>query len=66
MYFTLYADGGSRGNPGPAGAGSFVRDEEGVQVVTVSEFLGTTTNKLNNARAAIEALKKIKKQQAAK
>lgn len=56
MKFTLYADGGSRGNPGPAGAGALVTDEEGVQVVTVSEFLGTTTNNVAEYTAVIRAL----------
>lgn len=56
MMFTLYADGGSRGNPGPAGAGALVTDEEGVQVVTVSEFLGTTTNNVAEYTAVIRAL----------
>lgn len=60
MYFTLYADGGSRGNPGPAGAGSFVRDEEGVQVVTVSEFLGTTTNNIAEYTALLRALEELR------
>lgn len=56
MKFTLYADGGSRGNPGPAGAGALVTDEEGVQVVTVSEFLGTTTNNVAEYTAVVRAL----------
>lgn len=56
MKFILYADGGSRGNPGPAGAGALVRDEEGVQVVTVSEFLGSTTNNIAEYTAVLRAL----------
>lgn len=60
MNFTLYADGGSRGNPGPAGAGSFVRDEEGVQVVTVSEYLGTTTNNIAEYTALLRALEELR------
>ena len=60
MLFTLYADGGSRGNPGPAGAGALVRDEEGVQVVTVSEFLGTTTNNIAEYTAVLRALEELR------
>ncbi len=56
MKFILYADGGSRGNPGPAGAGALVTDEEGVQVVTVSEFLGTATNNVAEYTAVIRGL----------
>ncbi|MDP2638579.1 MAG: 30S ribosomal protein S5 [Candidatus Azambacteria bacterium] len=37
-----------------------VMDLVGITNIT-SKILGTTTNKLNNARAAIEALKKLKK-----
>ncbi len=59
MNFTLYADGGSRGNPGPAGAGALVIDEEGVQVVTVSEFLGTTTNNIAEYTAVLRALEEL-------
>lgn len=60
MLFTLYADGGSRGNPGPAGAGALVRDEEGTQVVTVSEFLGTTTNNVAEYTAVLRALEELR------
>jgi ribonuclease HI len=56
MQFTLYADGGSRGNPGPAGAGALVRDEEGKKVVIVSDFLGSTTNNIAEYTAVLRAL----------
>lgn len=56
MLFTIYADGGSRGNPGPAGAGAFARDEEGTRVVTVSEYLGITTNNVAEYTAVLRAL----------
>lgn len=60
MHFVLYADGGSRGNPGPAGAGALVHDEEGVQVVTVSEFLGNTTNNIAEYTAVLRALEGLR------
>ena len=43
-------------------AGGPVRVVVGLAGITsiVSKILGTTTNKLNNARATIEALKKLK------
>ncbi|MBU1292648.1 ribonuclease HI family protein [Patescibacteria group bacterium] len=56
MQFTLYADGGSRGNPGPAGAGAIVRDETGETVVEVSEFLGHATNNIAEYTAVLRAL----------
>ena len=38
-------DGGSRGNPGPAGAGAVLYDEGGYEVSSVSAFLnGNATN----------------------
>lgn len=61
MHFILYADGGSRGNPGPAGAGALVRDEEGTQVVTVSEYLGIATNNIAEYTAVLRALQGLQK-----
>ncbi len=41
---TLQADGGARGNPGPAGAGAVLYDAEGREVAALSRFLGRATN----------------------
>lgn len=38
------SDGGSRGNPGPGGAGIIVRDPSGEVVACGGSFLGTVTN----------------------
>ena len=43
-WFTAHCDGGSRGNPGPAGYGAVVEDPEGVVVAQLSEYLGRQTN----------------------
>lgn len=62
MHFTIHADGGSRGNPGPAGAGAMIRDHLGNSVASVSKFLGTRTNNFAEYEAVIlafEALSKI-------
>lgn len=59
MRFTIYADGGSRGNPGPAGSGAVVRNEVGEVVVTVSEFLGTATNNVAEYTAVLRALENL-------
>jgi ribonuclease HI len=40
----LYADGAARGNPGPAGAGAILLDEEGRKVAELTRFLGRATN----------------------
>jgi probable phosphoglycerate mutase len=43
-WFTAHCDGGSRGNPGPAGYGAVIEDPEGTMVARLSEFLGRQTN----------------------
>ena len=58
-HFTIHADGGSRGNPGPAGAGAVVRDHLGNIVASVSEYLGVRTNNYAEYEAVIGALKKV-------
>jgi|CXWL01.1.fsa_nt_gi probable phosphoglycerate mutase len=60
MQFTLYADGGSRGNPGPAGAGSVVFDTTGKRVVEVSDYLGTATNNIAEYEALLRGLIKLR------
>jgi probable phosphoglycerate mutase len=42
--FTAHCDGGSRGNPGPAGYGAVIEDTHGRTVARLSEFLGVQTN----------------------
>jgi len=44
MKLTLYADGGARGNPGPAGSGAVLLDEDGRVVAEIAHFLGHATN----------------------
>ena len=44
MKATLFADGGSRGNPGPAASGAVLVDEGGEVVREVGTFLGIATN----------------------
>lgn len=44
MKATLYADGGSRGNPGPAAYGAVLFAEGGTVLRELSAFLGVTTN----------------------
>jgi ribonuclease HI len=41
---TLFADGGSRGNPGPAASGAVLFGEDGQVLVEVGTYLGVTTN----------------------
>lgn len=39
-----HCDGGSRGNPGPAGYGAVLEDESGLVLARLSEYLGKRTN----------------------
>ncbi|MFI5832712.1 bifunctional RNase H/acid phosphatase [Micromonospora sp. NPDC051300] len=51
------ADGGSRGNPGPAGYGAVVRDPETGEVLAErSESIGTATNNVAEYRGLIAGL----------
>ncbi len=61
MHFTIHADGGARGNPGPAGAGAMIRDEFGNSVASVSQFLGTRTNNFAEYEAVILAFETLAK-----
>jgi ribonuclease HI len=58
--FIIYADGGSRGNPGPAALGYRIEDGEHRLLKEAAEYLGETTNNVAEYRAAIAALKKLK------
>jgi len=40
----IYSDGGSRGNPGPAGYGAVLTDPSGKVLAELSEFVGRKTN----------------------
>lgn len=61
MHYTIHADGGSRGNPGPAGAGAIVHDQDDIVVAQVSEYLGLTTNNVAEYTALVRALEELSK-----
>ncbi len=54
----IYADGASRGNPGPAGAGAILRS--GRWIKYISRYLGETTNNVAELTAVLLALESIK------
>src|SRR3954471_8242848 len=60
-WITLQFDGGSRGNPGPAGIGVVVRAADGTPLVTLGRFIGTATNNVAEYTALITALEEAKK-----
>jgi len=54
----IFSDGGARGNPGPAGIGAVLYDENKKVIAEISEYLGETTNNQAEYKALIAALKK--------
>jgi ribonuclease H / adenosylcobalamin/alpha-ribazole phosphatase len=59
MQYVLYADGGARGNPGPAGAGAVAFDSIGKRVAEVSDYLGEATNNVAEYEAVMRGLKAL-------
>ena len=57
---TLEFDGGSRGNPGPAGIGVVVRAADGTPLVTLGRFIGRATNNVAENKALITALQQAR------
>ncbi|MFE2725653.1 bifunctional RNase H/acid phosphatase [Kitasatospora sp. NPDC059327] len=56
--FVVEADGGSRGNPGPAGYGAVVRDgDTGLIIAEAAEFIGHATNNVAEYKGLIAGLK---------
>lgn len=57
----MYTDGGSRGNPGLAGAGAFICNDKGELIRKAHLFLGTVTNNEAEYQAVILGLETLKK-----
>jgi ribonuclease HI len=55
-WYTAHCDGGSRGNPGPAGYGAVVEDPKGHIVARLSEFLGRQTNNFAEYKGLLAVL----------
>ncbi len=53
---TLYADGGSRGNPGPAGAGCVLFDKQGKEFACERIWCGHQTNNFAEYTGMIEGM----------
>jgi ribonuclease HI len=49
-------DGGARGNPGPAGTGVVIKDDQGNILYAVGEYIGEATNNVAEYKALIRAL----------
>ncbi len=56
----IYTDGGSKGNPGPAGAGVVIADVKERVIKKYANFIGVRTNNEAEYEAVILGLQKIK------
>ena len=61
MKAILYADGASRGNPGPSGAGAVLIDANGRVIAELVKFLGTTTNNVAEYNGFLIGLEEAKR-----
>lgn len=52
----IFTDGGARGNPGPAGIGVTISDENGVVLIEFGEAIGEATNNVAEYTAVVRAL----------
>ena len=57
----LNTDGGSRGNPGPAGVGAVLSDVAGNPLKTANKFIGETTNNEAEYQGVLLGLELAKK-----
>ncbi len=56
----LYTDGAARGNPGPAGLGVVIEDEQGMRLRGLCRYIGTATNNKAEYLALIEGLNAVR------
>ena len=54
-------DGGARGNPGPAGIGVVIKNEQGLIVARHKAYIGEATNNIAEYKALIRALEEASK-----
>lgn len=61
MRATLYADGGARGNPGPAAGAAVLLGEDGRVLAERAQYLGTATNNVAEYTGLIVGLEEAKR-----
>lgn len=57
MAIVAYIDGGARGNPGPAGYGVRIEDEQGSLLNEFHAYIGNSTNNVAEYNALLAALR---------
>ncbi|MEW6060767.1 MAG: ribonuclease HI family protein [Bacteroidota bacterium] len=60
MKLIAYTDGAARGNPGNAGIGIVVKDEQGKTIHRIKQYIGNTTNNIAEYTALITLLEFLK------
>ncbi len=58
--YTVYTDGGSRGNPGPAAFGYVIYDEQGKIVAEEGRYIGIATNNQAEYQGIVAALERLR------
>jgi len=61
MTYSLFTDGGSRGNPGPGAIGVVIENEKGETIYELSKYIGKCTNNEAEYSALIAGLKLAQK-----
>lgn len=56
----LFTDGAARGNPGPAGIGISIEDQDGMKLKMLHRWIGTATNNQAEYLALIDGLKAVR------
>jgi len=56
MRLKIFSDGGARGNPGPAGCGFVIYDEDNIAIKRGNTYIGHATNNQAEYKALIFAL----------
>ena len=59
MKLIINTDGGARGNPGPAGIGVVIKNEQGVVIAGYKKYIGETTNNQAEYKALILGLEQV-------
>lgn len=57
MAIVAYIDGGARGNPGPAGYGVRIEDEQGTLITEFHGFIGNSTNNVAEYNGLLAVLR---------
>jgi len=61
LHLTLHTDGASKGNPGRAGIGVFITNEDGKTIAALSRYLGHKTNNEAEYWAILIGLREAKR-----